>query len=133
MMVLYRPQRGGLDESMEAMKRFESAEEMIRYLVFTHLHAFEESDVYIRYYGYDERVDWETYIVCIGRHRFDDYMKKYGFPQAIGYCAFVDSYKPHKAFKGPDKTEEIRDIYKELTDYIDEKFEKIRKQLEAEG
>lgn len=88
-MIFYRPQRGTLDEAMEEVKQFDTINEMLDYLVADYNHAFSKSDIYISYYCYDERIDWDTYIVCIGRYGDEDYMKKYHSPQAIGFCRIL--------------------------------------------
>jgi hypothetical protein len=90
MKILYRPQRGGLAEAMKEVKKFSSVKEMTEYLVEYHGNAFDASDVYISYYGYDERIGWETYIVTVSRYYDEDYLEKYHCPQAIGFCTFVE-------------------------------------------
>ena len=82
MRVLYRPQRGTLAEAMAEVKKFSSIKEMIEYLVQDNKKAFSVSDVYISYYCYDDRIDWETFIVTVARYG----KEKYDHPQAIGFC-----------------------------------------------
>lgn len=82
MTVLYRPQRGTLADAMAEVKKFSSIKEMCEYLVQDHGKAFDVSDVYISYYCYDNRIDWETFIVTVARY----HDKKYSHPQAIGFC-----------------------------------------------
>jgi hypothetical protein len=86
MKVLYRPQRSTLEDAMAEVKEFESLKEMCAYLVRRHERAFDISDIYISYYCYDKRIDWENYIVTIGKYGGEDYIKKYHCPQAIGFC-----------------------------------------------
>ena len=93
MRILYRPQRGSLDEAMAELKEFSSVKEMLEYLVKEHEKAFDISDIYISYYGYDERIEWETYIVTVGRYYTEDYLKEYHSPQAIGFCTFLEVEK----------------------------------------
>lgn len=88
MKILYRPQRGGLAEAMAEKKEFTSVSEMLKYLVEQHRNAFSIEDIYISYYGYDERIAWETYIITVGRYGNEDYLTTYGCPQAIGFCTF---------------------------------------------
>lgn len=94
MKVLYRPQRGGLAEAMEELREFSSVEDMLAFLVDEHSIngkiAFDKDEIYISYYCYDERINWVTYIVCVGRYFDEDNMEKYHCPQAIGYCTFKD-------------------------------------------
>lgn len=88
-MILYRPQRGTLSEAMEEVKQFNSIKELFEWLVkdntIKRKKAFEIEDIYISYYCYDERIKWQTYIVCVGRYFEEDYLKKYHSPQAIGF------------------------------------------------
>lgn len=89
MKILYRPQRGGLAEAMAEVKEFSTLKEMFEYIVKEgeeiYLRVpFGVSDLSIRYYCYDERIHWETYIVCTDRM----FNEKYDYPQAIGFCTF---------------------------------------------
>ena len=80
--IIFRPQRGGLSEAMEEAKEFDSISEMKSYCVAECGKAFNENEITIEYYCYDERIDWETFICCTerwGRERFDT-------PQAFGFC-----------------------------------------------
>ena len=63
MKVLFRPNSGGLAESMKEVKEFNSLKELLEYLVVNQNGAFAIGDISIRYYTYDERIDWETYMV----------------------------------------------------------------------
>lgn len=93
MRILYRPQRGTLAEAMAEVKEFSSVKEMLEYLAEDHEKAFDISDVYISYYCYDERIEWETYIVMVTRYYEEDYLKEYQSPQAIGFCTFIERSK----------------------------------------
>lgn len=88
MKILYRPLCGGLAEAMEKVKKFDSVKEMFEFLVEHHDHAFEMNNLYISYYGYDSRIDWDTYIITTSRYANEDYTKKGYPPQAAGYCTF---------------------------------------------
>ena len=80
--IIYRPQCGGLNEAMEEAKEFCSIDEMKDYLVKKYENAFDKSDITIEYYCYDERIDWETFIICTerwGNQRFKT-------PSAFGFC-----------------------------------------------
>ena len=90
MKVLYRPQRSTLDEAMENLKEFSSIDEMFNYLVQDHRQAFNKDEIYISDYGYDERIDWQTYIITVSGYFDEDYLEKYHRPQAIGFCTFKD-------------------------------------------
>ncbi len=84
MKIVYRPVGGGLAEAMGRTKQFDTIKEMFEFLVEQHNHAFEINNLYISYYGYDSRIDWDTYLITTTRYGRD----KYDTPQATGYCAF---------------------------------------------
>lgn len=60
--IVFRPQRGQLDKSMEEQQRFIYIADMIDYVSIKY--NAKKEDISISYYGYDERINWETYIVC---------------------------------------------------------------------
>lgn len=88
-MILFRPQRGALADSMKEVKRFNSFDEMKRFLVREYAHNFSESDVVVSGKPvYDSRINWKaTRYVCVKKFAGRDYIKMYGCPQAIGYCS----------------------------------------------
>lgn len=91
MKILYRPQCELLAEAMEKVKEFSSVKEMFDYIAkyweeSCDLAPFSIDDLSMRYYGYDRRIDWETYLICTDR-MFND---KYKHPQAIGFCTFKE-------------------------------------------
>ena len=93
MKVLYRPQRGGLDESMEELKEFDTVEDLLNWLcedsdIGWGKEMFAVEDINFSYYCYDERIDWQTYIVTINKWGKEDYLEKYHRPQAIGFMTF---------------------------------------------
>lgn len=93
MKVLYRPQRGGLDESMEELKEFDTVEHLLNWLcedsdIGWGKEMFAVEDINFSYYCYDERIDWQTYIVTINKWGEEDYLEKYHSPQAIGFMTF---------------------------------------------
>lgn len=92
MKFLYRPHRGALADAMEELKEFDTYEEMLDYIQKEHKidgnFAFDKEEIYISYYGYDDRIDWETYIVTVGRYLNENYLEKYHTPQAIGFMTF---------------------------------------------
>ena len=57
--VWFRPQRGGLDESMAAKVRITSKEELAGLLKTT------PERIEFRYIGRDERVGWNAYLVSV--------------------------------------------------------------------
>lgn len=80
MEILYRPHRGSLSDSMSCIKTFLSVDDLIFYLVSQYENAFSFHDVVIKYYCYDERIDWETFSVSVKRF----YNQIYDTPQIIG-------------------------------------------------
>ena len=98
-MVIYRPHRGGLSESLALAKEFETFEDMKKYIYQTEWDnfvdiglpaPFEIEDIVIDESKKrdDERCGWhDTMYVCVKRFGDEDYMKEYGTPQCIGMCA----------------------------------------------
>lgn len=94
-MIIYRPHRGGLKESLAEAKEFESIEEMKAYIVkdWAEMYAnigfpcapFEADDIVLGEESKDDsRCGWhDTRYVCVKR------MGKeiYSCPQCIGHCA----------------------------------------------
>ena len=92
MKILYRPHCGTLSNAMLHVKEFSTLKEMLEYIVseteeFRGKHAFDIEDIFIRYYGYDKRIDWETYIVCVTRM----FNERYDHPQGIGFMTFKNN------------------------------------------
>ena len=83
---IYRPPGGGYKEAMGRSKEFESIAEMMSYLVEEQAGAFSVSDIEIKYHCFDIRNNTETFYVCIKRYGNEDYIKKHGTAQCIGYC-----------------------------------------------
>ena len=92
MKILYRPQKGSLVESMENVKEFGTVEELLNWLCedseFCGKEMFAVEDINFSYYSYDERIDWQTFIVTTNRFGEEDYLEKYHSPQAIGFMTF---------------------------------------------
>lgn len=95
-MVIYRPHKGYLDESMKEAREFDTFEEMINFIVedwnkIWGVKWFTAEDVVIdEHIINDERIGWEdTRYVCVKRMGDEDYMKLYGGPQSIGMCATI--------------------------------------------
>lgn len=93
-MIIYRPHRGGLRESMAEAREFESVKAMKKYIVQRHTDeelgpAFSIDDIVLDGERcHDVRVGWwKGYLVCTKRYYSEDYMKLYGTAQCIGYCA----------------------------------------------
>lgn len=88
-MVMYRPNRGNLVDSMEEAKKFNDIQEMKKYIVDKWHGLISLEDIVIKDDpNKDERIGWEDVrFVCTNRLGDKDYIKKYGTPQCIGMCA----------------------------------------------
>lgn len=86
-MIIARLHRGGLAESMETAKTFDTIEEMKQWFVDEHDNAFSVDDVVVAdEVMYDNRVRWNTRYVCTKRYGNENFIEKYGSPQCIGMC-----------------------------------------------
>lgn len=86
-MIIARLHRGGLAESMETAKTFETLDEMKEWFSEQHNKAFSPDDVVVEEdVRYDERIGWNTQYVCTKRYCNENYINKYGSPQCIGMC-----------------------------------------------
>jgi hypothetical protein len=69
-MIKYRPQRGGLEESLAESKEFNSIEDTLNYILRENRYPRQETNVgllrvfSITYYGYDDRCKQELHMVC---------------------------------------------------------------------
>ena len=102
MKILYRNECESLEESMKNVCEYGSVEEMKagitkdwnkqRSEAGFRGDAFSVEDVSISDdFGPDDRIGWpNTHFVCTGRMGEEDFMEKYGVPQAIGFCVFLD-------------------------------------------
>ena len=99
-MVIYRPHRGGLAQSLAEAKEFETFEDMKKYIVESGREYYKSLGFVSAPYEFDdividesknfddERCGWhDTMYVCVKRFGDEDYMKEYGVPQCIGMCA----------------------------------------------
>lgn len=86
-MIIARLHRGGLAESMETAREFETIDEMKKWFSDKHENAFSQDDVVIEdEIMFDNRIGWNTQYVCTKRYYNENYIDKYGFPQCIGMC-----------------------------------------------
>lgn len=102
MKILYRDHRGALDEAMKTIREYRTVDELKAGLAaaYNKLHrdlgyrgdAFSAEDVSVSDdLGPDDRIAWpNTHYVCIRRMGDDDFVSRFGSPQAIGFCAFLD-------------------------------------------
>jgi len=93
-MIIFRPHCGGtISEGIKKAKEFNTESEMKQYVVDDWNaiinDLFDVNDVVINGESInDERIGWEDCrYVCIKRCGDRDYMKLYGVPQCVGYCA----------------------------------------------
>lgn len=72
-MICFRPDREGLDEAMENMKKFETIEKMLKFICDEHNSEVDyfqitPEEIYIEDYGDDDRVGWKNcFIICFER------------------------------------------------------------------
>lgn len=90
MKILYRPQRATLDEAMAELKEFKSLKECFEHIVAELDGAVKLDDIYVQYYDYDERIDWETYLVCVCKVGDENFCQEYGTPQGWGFLTFKE-------------------------------------------
>jgi len=69
-MIKFRPQRGGLAESMALVKEYASLDELIEQFerelsVYCFNKPVNKDTVHIKPYIYDERIGWDTHIVTL--------------------------------------------------------------------
>lgn len=65
-MVPFRPQRGGLVESLKETVFFNSKAELVDHLSDEFNATLENTT--LKYYGFDERINWDTFIVLVDNH-----------------------------------------------------------------
>lgn len=89
-MVIYRPHRDGLEESMKEAREFSTAEEMLGWIVAAHTDpewgpAFSLDDLVVGNESRnDYRIGWrDTRYICTRRY----HGKVYDPPAPIGFCA----------------------------------------------
>ena len=90
MKILYRPQRATLDEAMAEVKEFGSLKECFEYIIAELDGEVKLDDIYLSYYCYDERIDWDTYLVSVGKVGDENFCQEYGTPQGWGCLTFKE-------------------------------------------
>lgn len=100
-MIAYRPHRGSLADAMKEARTFLNECQMKRYVANNWNLAIgrkvlDPEDIIIDSESTDDdRVGWKNvHMVCAARIGNEDYMKRYGNPQCIGYCAYDVSNVP---------------------------------------
>ena len=103
-MIIFRPHRGGLFESLAEAKEFNNVEEMKKYIIeLWHENwagdpkeLFTAEDIVIDEESVvnDTRIGWKNSMyVCLKRLGNENYIEKHGCAQCIGMCA-TDYTKP---------------------------------------
>jgi hypothetical protein len=70
-MVLYRPHRGGLDESMREVVEVNDLAQLVRHMRrgverwYPKDQLPTENNTKVEAYGYDRRIGWDTYLVTV--------------------------------------------------------------------
>lgn len=70
----YRDHRGGLKESMETEKEFNSIEELKDHIESESDYSEKVDDIKFKYAKYDERTGWNTYLVLVKWELNIDYL-----------------------------------------------------------
>lgn len=109
-MIWYRPQKGSLKDAMKEAKSYHNEDEMKKAVaeywnlnIGTRKRVLEPEDVVIgKESTNDNRVGWkDVHTVCITRLREEDFIKEYGRPQCVGFCAYgIDAEKYEKTETG---------------------------------
>ena len=96
-MIIFRPHRSSLDETMKEAKEFDDVEKMKEYIVelwnrkwHGSQKLFTTDDIVINKESAvnDDRIGWEdSMYVCVKRMGSEAYIKEYGVRQCIGICA----------------------------------------------
>lgn len=89
-MIIYRPHRGSLKDSMDEAKEFTSELEMKKYIINQYSKGtINIEDIVIDDGNInDDRIGWkDSKHICVKRFSNEDFMKEYGISQCIGICA----------------------------------------------
>ena len=88
MTIIFRPKKQLLADAMAESKEFNTVEDMLNYVCEYYEDAFRVEDIFISYGCYDDRLDWNTFDVTVGRYWGVNCLERYHYPQSIGYCTF---------------------------------------------
>lgn len=88
-MIIYRPHRGKLSQSIKEAKEFRNEQEMKEYIVEEWDNNFSVDDIVIlEEYHDDDRIGWKNVRqVCSKRFGNTNNMELYGVAQCIGMCS----------------------------------------------
>ena len=80
---------GGIDRIIEDIsnspKTYGSLKEVMFELKERYYNQFDIHDLFIQYYGYDNRLNKDVYIIVTSQMGEEDYVQKYGCPQFVSY------------------------------------------------
>jgi len=62
--ILFRPHRSSLDDAMKEVIEIADRDALVRHLIRIE-YANEKSDITVEKYVFDDRIGWDTHIVCI--------------------------------------------------------------------
>ena len=96
-MLIYRPHRGSLADAMAEAKTFNSFDEIKEYVAnqwnasWKHCILDPNDIVLCDSIGDDDRIGWkDVRYLCTKKLGNEDYIKKYGCPQCIGFVGVVE-------------------------------------------
>lgn len=98
-MIIYRPHKSSLQESMNESVELETIEDMKNYIVGKS-NGFISSEYIVlgKIHHEDARIGWkDARLVCVSRYGKEDYVKKFGYPQCIGM--YATKYQGVKSMK----------------------------------
>ena len=80
---------GGIDTVIKDLRNpkefFSSLKDVFNKLIDDYSGLISMGDLSVSYYGYDDRLKKDVYIIGVSRCGREDYIKKYGCPQCIKY------------------------------------------------
>lgn len=96
-MLIYRPHRSNLAEAMAEAKTFNSFDEIKEYVankwnsVWGYQILNQDNIVLDEESQDDDRIGWkDVHYLCVKKIGNEDYIKKYGCPQCIGFVGWIE-------------------------------------------
>lgn len=77
------------DELANPKETFATIREACMAVVERNHDMFDIEDLFIKYYGYDERIEKDVYMITTSCYGDEDYIKEYGYPQFVSYMVSV--------------------------------------------